>query len=50
MVNEAGISWKIIAKTGAIYWKKLEIFFRPGRVIFRKNGHSMQISPFLRVQ
>jgi hypothetical protein len=45
--NRAGNSWKFIAETGAIYWKKLEIFFGPKLPDFAENGHSMQIRPFL---
>jgi hypothetical protein len=45
-VWKAGNSWKFIAKTGAIYWKKLEIFLRSKTWLLDKNGHSMQIWPF----
>jgi len=38
--------WKFIAETGAIYWKKLEIFLRSKTWLLGKNGHSMQIWPF----
>jgi hypothetical protein len=42
----AGISWKFIAKTGAVYWKKLEIFSGPYTRDFATKSDSTQIWHF----
>jgi len=36
-VSQAGIFWKVIAKTGAVSWKKLEIISGPEQVSFSEK-------------
>lgn len=42
----AGISWKFIAKTGAIYWKKLEFFLGQTLAILAKTAIPCKFGTF----